>query len=571
MSEENNKAISTTISMSDAPGSQLPRYTRLHRNLIWIPLLAALIPLAIMAAINYRQDANAYRAESHFVISRILSNTKRSLQFAIEERRAVLSLVARTNSRSELSSETRLMSILRDLRESFGDFVDLGLIASDGNQAYYSGPYQLKGVNYSDQPWFHEVALRGTYVSDVFMGYRHLPHFVVAVAINSGEDDFYILRATIDTELLMRQIYSLDLGAETDAFVVNSRGILQTASAFYGEVLDTVDFTIPPHVREREIIDEQPQPTGGSVAMGFAYVEGTPFILVAATRLEPFFQHWFYQRSDVIWFLLLSAVGILAVVWYRSRNIIARLREADAQRAKIFHNVEYTNKMATLGRLAAGVAHEINNPLAIINEKAGLLQDMAQHAEQFPQREKILKIVDAITNSVDRCSRVTRRLLGFGRRMDAVRERIDLRGLINDVLEFQKTEAAHRSIKIDVECEETVPQIQSDRGQLQQVFLNLVGNSYGAVADGGWIRISIKQLSPSEVAVSVTDNGHGIPASDLNHVFEPFFSTKGQAGTGLGLSITRDIVEKLGGIIEVTSEVGKGTTFTVNLPIEKVD
>jgi len=549
---------------------RLPRYRGLYRNLITLPLLAALIPLGIMAVMNYRQDAAAYRAENQYMISRLLSNTKRSLQFAVEERRALLSLIARGSTRQELSSETRLMAILRDLRESFGDFVDLGLIGSDGLQTYYAGPYDLKGVDYSEQPWFHEVSLRRNYVSDVFMGYRHLPHFVVAVAREVGDSDFYILRATIDTELLMRQIYSAELNEDTDAFVVNSQGVLQTASAFYGSVLDTVGFPIPPHIRERETITEQEDLTGQALAVGFAYVEETPFILVAASRLQPVFQHWFYQRSYVIWFLMVSAAGILIVVTVRARHIIQRLKEADIQRARIFHNVEYTNKMATLGRLAAGVAHEINNPLAIINEKAGLLEDIALHTENFPNRDKTLGSVEVITKSVERCSRVTRRLLGFGKRMDAVKEQIDLVALINDVLEFQRTEASHRSIKIEVEADRDIPLIESDRGQLQQVCLNLVSNAYAAVPDGGWIGIEIRQLSPTEVAVSISDNGSGISEADQKNIFEPFFSTKGKAGTGLGLSITRDLVEQLGGLIEVSSEPGKGTTFTVNLPIQKV-
>lgn len=552
-------------------GGRMPRYRGLYWNLILIPFLAAVIPLLIMGAINYRQDASAYRAESRYLISRILSNTKRSLQFAIEERRAVLSLIARGRSHQELSNETRLMAILRDLRETFGDFVDLGLIESDGQQEFYVGPYDLEGVDYSQQPWFHEVSLRGSYVSDVFLGFRHLPHFVIAVTRDIGEDDFYVLRATLDTELLMRQIYSLYLDEETDAFVVNEQGVLQTPSLFYGDAMDTIDFKIPAHVREREIVTEREDASGESTAMGFAYVEGTPFILVAASKLRPTFQHWFYGRTDVIWFLLLSVAGILVVVSLRARHVVDRLRESDARRAKLFHNVEYTNKMATLGRLAAGVAHEINNPLAIINEKAGLLEDMAKHNPDFPKREKILGMVDSITTSVDRCSRVTRRLLGFGRRMETTHERIDLSGLIKDVLEFQGTEATHRSIDINVLVDPDVPMITSDRGQLQQVLLNLVSNAYAAVPDGGRIEIRVTQTNADEVAIAVSDNGGGIAPSDLRNIFEPFFSTKGESGTGLGLSITRDIVERLGGIIEVESEVGKGTTFTVLMPVEKVD
>lgn len=567
MTELDPKPVQT---QSSATPPRLPRYRALQRNLILIPFLAALIPLVIMAAINYRQDTTAYRAEGRYTISRLLSNAKRGLQFAIEERRAVLSLVARRSTREELSDEARLMAILRDLRESFGDFVDLGLIDSDGRQAYYAGPYDLEGANYKEQSWFHEVSLRGVYVSDVFMGYRNLPHFVIAIARGIGESDFYVLRATIDTELLMRQIYALDLDENSDMFVVNSRGILQTVSAFFGNVLDSLDLTIPPHVRERETISTLADVSGDELATGFAYVEGTPFVLVASTRRLPPLKHWLYRRSDVIWFLMISVAGILVAVSLRSRHIVNHLRESDARRAKVFHNIEYTNKMATLGRLAAGVAHEINNPLAIINEKAGLIKDIATNYPEFPHKDKILKVVSSIESSVDRCSRVTRRLLGFGRRMEVTRERIDLGALIKDVLEFQRTEAAHRSITIDVKVDDDVKHIESDRGQLQQVFLNIISNAYAAVEDGGKIDIRISQPNADEATVTISDNGTGIAPEDLKNIFEPFFSTKGEAGTGLGLSITRDIIEKLGGIIEVSSRVGEGTSFVVSLPNEKV-
>jgi len=226
--------------------------------------------------------------------------------------------------------------------------------------------------------------------------------------------------------------------------------------------------------------------------------------------------------------------------------------------------------MATLGRLSAGVAHEINNPLAVINEKAGLIGDIISHEPEFASGKKIMTLIDSIISSVDRCSRVTHRLLGFGRRMEVRKEQIELESLINDVLGFQKTEATHRNIQINLNVEPDVPAIQSDRGQLQQIFLNLINNAYSAVDDNGRIDIGIHKPNTNEITVTISDNGVGIDKNDLNHIFEPFFSTKGEAGTGLGLSITRDIIEKLGGIIEVASEVGKGTTFTVNLPIERV-
>jgi len=282
-------------------------------------------------------------------------------------------------------------------------------------------------------------------------------------------------------------------------------------------------------------------------------------------RLEAPFVHWLRHRSDVLWFLLVSATLILIVTWYGSSNMARHLREADLRRVRAFHNMEYTNKMATIGRMAAGVAHEINNPMAIINEKAGLIRDIVSSSNEFPMQEKMLEQVNSIEQSVDRCSKVTHRLLGFARRMEIRKERIDLAELLKEVVSFQGTETRHKNVTIRLDFKDDLPMVESDRGQLQQVFLNIVNNAVAAVSPGGKIDLSAA-AHDSNVVVAITDNGAGIPPENLRNIFEPFFSTKGEFGTGLGLSITRDIVEKLGGRIEVESEVGRGTRFLITLP-----
>ncbi len=553
-----------------APGEKRPTHMRLRRFLILITCLTALTPLAIMTAINYVQDTNAHRAEARYAISGILSNTKRAIESAIEERRSVLSLLNNERTYEELADDSRLDNTLRNLNSTFGGFVDIGLINSDGSQLFYSGPYELSEYNYKDQPWFHEVVLRGVYVSDVFMGHRDFPHFVIAFKHDLDEGGFYILRTTLDMELLNRQIYALDLDRMTDAFIVNKQGVIQTASSFYGDVLDTIDVAIPPHSRNREVIEEFRR-NGKWVTLGYSHISQSPFLIMALTQQETPLVYWLYHRSGTIWMLLVSVVVILIVVFYSSNHMVELLRKADLRRAKLLHNIEYTNKMATLGRLAAGVAHEINNPLAIINEKAGLMADLANFTPDYPVKDKTLKMMESVTNSVERCSRVTHRLLGFARRMDIQKELIDLEALLKEVISFQDTEVSHRGIEVQFDVQDTVASIESDRGQLQQVFLNLLNNAFSAVADKGQVKITIIQPNTNEVTVVVSDNGSGIAKGDLQHVFEPFYSTKGTKGTGLGLSITREIVEKLGGLIEVRSEVGQGTSFSVNLPVEKAD
>jgi two-component system NtrC family sensor kinase len=239
-----------------------------------------------------------------------------------------------------------------------------------------------------------------------------------------------------------------------------------------------------------------------------------------------------------------------------------RLHEKQAQLIE-------TEKFAVIGKFAAGVAHEINNPLAIINEKAGLMKDIIELSEDFPNKDKFLGLLDAVFNSVNRCRVITHRLLGFARRTDIIPEAIDINNLIKEVLKFLEKEILFKGIRLESNLRRDLPELETDRIQLQQVFLNIIKNAIDAVEEGGFIRISTDIKDDNIVRVSIKDNGHGIPKEILKHIFEPFFTTKEKGkGTGLGLSITYGIIKRLGGNIFVESEVNKGTTFTVEIPIK---
>ena len=211
------------------------------------------------------------------------------------------------------------------------------------------------------------------------------------------------------------------------------------------------------------------------------------------------------------------------------------------------------------------MAHEINNPLAIINEKAGLVQDIMAREADFPARVKIAAQVESILYAVERCRGITHRMLGFARRMDVSIEDIDVGEIIKETAGFLSNEAMHRKVDVRLEIDPELPRIQSDRSQLQQVFLNLFNNALAAVADGGRIVTTAREAGDS-VEISVRDNGCGMSDETLKHIFEPFFTTKKGKGTGLGLSITYGIIKRLGGDIAVESEQGVGTTLIITLP-----
>ena len=277
---------------------------------------------------------------------------------------------------------------------------------------------------------------------------------------------------------------------------------------------------------------------------------------------------WNETRRKLIVFLAISITIILLVVLGVATFLVNQIFAADHKRVMALHQVEYANKMASLGRLSAGVAHEINNPLAI-NEKAGLIKDLFTLGRQFAEDSKLLGLVDAILYSVERCGAITRRLLNFACHMDVRPRLLDVGGVVQDVLGFLGKEAEFRSIDVSVQVDPEVPQIESDPGRLQEIFLNLINNALAAMADGGRLAINVRRSDDGFICVTVADTGCGIPEAIMHRIFEPFFSTKSASGgTGLGLSITYGLIQEIGGEIRVKSEVGRGTEFSVFLPLK---
>jgi two-component system NtrC family sensor kinase len=357
----------------------------------------------------------------------------------------------------------------------------------------------------------------------------------------------------------------MGLTASTDAFLLNRSGVFQTPSKVYGHVLETWSMPLPPVSYEPSVLEVRDS-HGQDVILGYTDFVTPNFVLVLVKPRGEVFQTWITLKSELFFVFLASIIIIFMVVAWLTNLLVKRIEESDLKRKAAYHEMEYTNKLASIGRLAAGVAHEINNPMAIINEKAGLMKDLIGYAPNFPDREKFLQQIDSILRSVDRSRSITHRLLGFARRMDVEVEVMDLNELVRDVISFLEKEALYRNIEMRLQLADGLSKIASDRGQLQQVFLNILNNAFAAVEDGGRVVITSWEVDMDTVAVSIGDNGVGMSEEVRSHIFEPFFSTKKGSGTGLGLSITYGIVQKLGGQIDVKTRQGEGTTLMVYLP-----
>jgi two-component system, NtrC family, sensor kinase len=541
-------------------------YRRIWMLVVGLVFSVAVIPLVIITVMDYNLNRKAMRAEFLYPMNSLLSNTSLSLSSFLRQRLAVLEFIVTGHSFVELSDEYYLHEIFDNMNSAFGGFVDLGLIDVRGMQQAYVGPYELEGMDYSEQDWFQDVLRQRVFISDVFLGFRDVPHFVMAVKKVCDNGNILVLRATIDTEQFARMIHSLNVRPTTDAFVVNMDGVLQTGSDFHGNVLDVLPYAMPGRSNAPEIKDVT-DPHGNPAFLGYVHVDKTPFIFMVVKQQQEMMQYWWRLRWERIGFLVLSVTCILVAILTVATLLVRRVHGADMNRTIAVHKMEHTNKMASIGRLAAGVAHEINNPLAVINEKAGLLKDLFSYSDKYAKDEKLLGLADSILGSVERCSVITHRLLGFARHVDVQKEDVDVCEAVREVLGFLSKEAQYRDIDVRLEVQGDIPLITTDRGQLQQVLLNIVNNAFAAVHDGGHIFITVAPRGADHISLAISDDGCGIPPENVKRIFEPFFSTKAKQGTGLGLSITYGLVKKLNGSIDVHSEVDQGTTFTITLPV----
>ena len=237
--------------------------------------------------------------------------------------------------------------------------------------------------------------------------------------------------------------------------------------------------------------------------------------------------------------------------------IIRNLREIEELKEK----VRRSERLAAVGRLAAGMAHEIRNPLSSIRGFAQFFLN------RFREQKTEQEYASIMIREVDRLNRVITELLDFARPREPRREVCSLKDIINYTLKILSPELAGKKVRVEQNYEKELPPVAADQEQLSQAFLNLLLNALDAVEEDGEIIIGLQRLPDrSAVYVTIADNGSGIPPENMEKVFEPFFSTKPK-GTGLGLAIAYRIVENHGGEISVNNRQGGGTIFSITLPL----
>ena len=363
---------------------------------------------------------------------------------------------------------------------------------------------------------------------------------------------------------------NIRLGRAGEVFLINRDGILQTRSVLHGNILDKADQTLTPDqpdagtVRKREW-------KGTTLWYAVSPVATNPEWMVVAQRDEL----EILQAHDA-WTMRLTAAGVaglallIATVALSARKADRIQRKIEEEQALLADQQAQVQKLDAISQLGVGIAHEVNNPLAIIGEEAGWMQDILKRdaLREVPGSDDLRNSLRQISMQVGRCREITLKLLSFGGKTDGIIRDVDINPLVSDTIALRRREISQKNIEIEEIHGQDLPVVHTEPALLRQLLLNLINNAMDSMPDGGRITIATRKAEQGGVILTVQDTGFGIAEENLHRLFEPFFTTKPPGkGAGLGLSICHGILQRIGGEMYVTSTPGQGSSFTVEIPI----
>ena len=544
-------------------------YRHLRIKIIVLTLLVSVTPLILLGAMIYFQFADVCEQKVKDQVQQSARGQSNAIDVFLRERTNILTTIVNTHSLAELSQTENLSRLFETLTLHTRDLglIDIGIIDENGNHLAYVGPYNLAGLNYARQAWFGITLNKGHYISDVFLGFRQLPHFIIAVRGHNGLQA-WILRATIDSDVFNSLVRSAQVGKSADAFILNRSSVYQTLPRFQGKILGKSDLDVKLFGGGTSVMDYR-SAVGSPKYLAGSWMKNNEWLFVASQETCDEAGRLAQARNREIIIVIAGCLAILLATILIAHMTVSRLEVTEKEKNELTSQLLQTDKLAALGKMAAGIAHEINNPLAVIGENAGWMKDLLAEAsmQADENHEEFQASVDKIEAHVERARKITHNMLGFARRMEPRLDDVDLNFTIGEVVGLLENHARSNNINIQTNFQEDLPIIASDQSQLQQVFMNLINNAIDAVGKDGRIEVRTRTREDT-IEVAIEDDGPGIPKAVQNKVFDPFFTTKHNSkGTGLGLSITYSIVEKMGGGIRFDSQESGGTTFLVNLPI----
>jgi two-component system, NtrC family, sensor kinase len=562
--------------MSETIGEHEQYYHSLTRRIIVIMVVVSVIPLLLISGTIRYFFQVSYQEKVNDHLKVLIKKHRQNIDTFLSEKLADIEALAESCSLEQLSDEQFLTDRLRILQKAYGrSFVDLGVVNERGIQIAYAGPFKLKEADYSQAPWFKEAMKGHKYVSDVFPGLRGIPHFIVT-AQRQDRGTKWILRATVDFDAFNSLVENIRIGTTGFAFILNDKGEFQTKprTEIQPSQEPYASFLASRAKSPDEVLEvEQTSNSGENCIYVMSWLKNGQWLLAFQQTAADAYSALHTARRITIAIFAFGIVGTVAVAVLLAGGVVRRIRTADREKQMMNERVIEAGKLASLGELAAGIAHEINNPVAVMVEEAGWMQDLlseddlreSKNLDEFTQSLKQIRVQGI------RCKEITHKLLSFARKTDPRPKDVQLNDLISEVVDLCQQRARYATVKVVTALDPTVPLVHVSPTEMQQVLMNLINNSLDAIDSKGG-KIEVRSRSEGNyVVIEVADNGPGIPEAYLQRIFDPFFTTKPVGkGTGLGLSICYGIITRMGGKITVNSAVGVGTSFNLKIPLPTI-
>jgi signal transduction histidine kinase len=467
-----------------------------------------------------------------------------------------------------------LRDVLDSLEGKRREVVDVALVDEDGAVLDYAGPRVYKGGHVLPGRWLEETLERGASVSGVMSGQMGLPHVVLARRLEL-DGKAVVLRVSLDSEVFSRLLED-----------VRTEGVEILLMSREGEVISGSGAQVL--TRDREVAGPVlPDRVGQAFrdpASGAYYASGVMryggWMLLAREQAPTVFGA---TRSALLFVglsVLFGGIVVFLSSLYLTGYIEKMLIMRDEEREKLREQLYRAGRLAELGEMAAGFAHEINNPLQIMKSEQAYIDMLMQEvrdragddADLRKDVDEIMSSVAQIRLQVDRCARITHSILSFGRAGNTEEQNVDLAKFVPEVLTMVQKKIQLNNIVLKLNMAPVKLIVHVDPGRLQQVLLNLLNNAIYAVGEAGGGRpgeivLTCSPEGADRVRIAVADNGIGIGQEQQQLIFTPFFTTKpAGSGTGLGLSVCHGIVTGMKGVLDFTSVKGEGSTFFVLLP-----
>jgi two-component system, NtrC family, sensor kinase len=563
----------------EKPKEAKARFKIWARNMAVQMISISFVPLILILLIIGYEFQTSYKEKSLAYLRELVLKHQNTIDLFLNEKLSYIQVLAGSYSYQQLKDEVFLAQKLAVLQSSYGGvFVDLGVVDDKGIQIAYAGAFKLSKANYAHSQWFKQAMKKPYFISDVFLGLRNQPHFIITVKQSTPNEGDWILRATIDFEKFNALVEQVSVGQTGSAFIINRKGELQTKPNPESPLQKNFLVDLLTEITFAEKTDERPINVGEIKYQKNNYIyvttllkNGEWILIYQQNKNDAFASLYRAQKISLVIFLLggLAIIWVVMFIYRRETSYIQHLRE---ERMMMNEQIIESGKLASLGELSVSIAHEINNPLAIMLEEGGWIEDLMSE-EPFCQCEnydEIKRALKQIRTQGDRCKEITRKLLNFARRSDPVSHKIQVNELIEEIIEISEQRSKFSNIRIKKNLAKKLPEVLVVPSEIQQVFFNLLNNAIDAIDATGEHGGTIEFTSRTEgnaVIVDVADTGQGIPETILTRIFDPFFTTKPVGkGTGMGLSICLGIIKKIGGKLTVNSTIGKGTTFHIHLP-----